>query len=299
MSIDNHFVVRGNRDPLYSSVLVDLDAGPVTITLPDAGSRFMSMQIIDEDHYVPAVRVRRGTLHLHAPARKTSRRSTCCRMRSRPAAESGLVRRAQLGRGESDQSGPGADSTRGHDPGYQGHVRRRGPGGSGAPRGGRSHGLGRQSRKDAMYVTVVPAKNDGKTIHRVTVKDVTVDAFWSISVYNAKGSSSRTRSTHTFNNVTGTKAADGSITVQFGGCDAKTPNCLPISPGWNYWVRLYRPRPEILNGKWTFPAAEPCGERRPTSRPHRRWPLSSSLRRSHRPLAKPLPRAQANLPGIS
>jgi len=82
-----------------------------------------------------------------------------------------------------------------------------------------------------MYVTVVPAKNDGKTIHRVTVKDVTVDAFWSISVYNAKGSSSRTRSTHTFNNVTGTKAADGSITVQFGGCDAKTPNCLPISPG--------------------------------------------------------------------
>ena len=153
--------------------------------------------------------------------------------------------------------------------------------------------------KDAMYVTVVPAKNDGKTIHRVTVKDVTVDAFCSISVYNAKGSSSRTRSTHTFNNVTGTKAADGSITVQFGGCDAKTPNCLPISPGWNYWVRLYRPRPEILNGKWTFPAAEPCGERRPTSRPHRRWPLSSSLRRSHRPLAKPLPRAQANLPGIS
>jgi hypothetical protein len=43
MSIDNHFVVRGSRDTLYSSVLVDLDAGPVTITLPDAGSRFMSL----------------------------------------------------------------------------------------------------------------------------------------------------------------------------------------------------------------------------------------------------------------
>jgi hypothetical protein len=55
MPIDNQFVVRGNRDTLYSSVLVDLDAGPVTITLPDAGSRFTSMQIIDQDHYVPAV----------------------------------------------------------------------------------------------------------------------------------------------------------------------------------------------------------------------------------------------------
>jgi hypothetical protein len=28
---------------------------------------------------------------------------------------------------------------------------------------------------------------------------------------------------------------------------------LPITPGWNYTVRLYRPRAEILNGKWKFP----------------------------------------------
>jgi hypothetical protein len=47
-----------------------------------------------------------------------------------------------------------------------------------------------------------------------------------------------------------------SITVQFGGCDGKIPNCLPIMPGWNYTVRLYRPRPEILNGTWKFPEAE-------------------------------------------
>jgi hypothetical protein len=30
-------------------VHLDLDAGPVTITLPDAGKRFMSMQVINED----------------------------------------------------------------------------------------------------------------------------------------------------------------------------------------------------------------------------------------------------------
>jgi len=28
-------------------------------------------------------------------------------------------------------------------------------------------------------------------------------------------------------------------------------------PGWNYIVRLYRPRPEILNGRWNFPDAQP------------------------------------------
>ena len=35
------------------------------------------------------------------------------------------------------------------------------------------------------------------------------------------------------------------------------PNLLPIVEGWNYAVRLYRPRPEILDGSWTFPATEP------------------------------------------
>jgi hypothetical protein len=34
---------------LYSFAIVDLDAGPVTITLPDAGRRFMAMQVANED----------------------------------------------------------------------------------------------------------------------------------------------------------------------------------------------------------------------------------------------------------
>lgn len=55
---------------------------------------------------------------------------------------------------------------------------------------------------------------------------------------------------------------DGSVTVQFGGCDGKTPNCLPIIAGWKYLVRLYRPRKEILNGTWRFPEAEPVQDLR-------------------------------------
>jgi len=29
---------------------------------------------------------------------------------------------------------------------------------------------------------------------------------------------------------------------------------LPIAERWNYIVRLYRPRPEVLSGGWIFPA---------------------------------------------
>jgi hypothetical protein len=29
--------------------------------------------------------------------------------------------------------------------------------------------------------------------------------------------------------------------------------------GWNYTVRLFRPRPEILDGTWEFPEAQAAG----------------------------------------
>ena len=51
--LDNQLVVRSNRDRLYSAGVFDLDAGPITISLPDPGGRFMSMQVITEDQYRP------------------------------------------------------------------------------------------------------------------------------------------------------------------------------------------------------------------------------------------------------
>jgi hypothetical protein len=53
-----------NRDTLYSSAVFDLDAGPVTITMPNGGKRFMSLQLVDEDHYVPGVYYKPGKITL-------------------------------------------------------------------------------------------------------------------------------------------------------------------------------------------------------------------------------------------
>jgi hypothetical protein len=86
-----------------------------------------------------------------------------------------------------------------------------------------------------------------------------VNAFWSISVYNDKGYfEPNPQNAYTLNNLTAKADADGSISIQFGGCDSKVENYLPTPPGWNYLVRLYRPRPEILDGSWTFPEAQPA-----------------------------------------
>ena len=118
---------------------------------------------------------------------------------------------------------------------------------------------GGNPEEDAIYLTVTPPGNDNTNPQKLTVKDVPVDGFWSISVYNAEGYFEKNPlSTYSVNNITGRKMADGSITVQFGGCDGKVPNCLPITKGWNYIVRLYRPRTEILSGEWKFPEAQPA-----------------------------------------
>ena len=54
-------IVRPNRDTLYSFAIVDLDAGSVTITLPDARNRFMGMQVVNQDQYTPATYYGAGT----------------------------------------------------------------------------------------------------------------------------------------------------------------------------------------------------------------------------------------------
>ena len=125
---------------------------------------------------------------------------------------------------------------------------------------GAAAGWGGNPDKDAIYLNVVPKENDGKIVYRLTVKDVPVKGFWSVSVYNAQGYfQANPLNAYSLNSVMAKKSADGSATIQFGGCDdGKVPNCLPVTSGWNYMVRLYRPEKAILDGTWKFPEAQPA-----------------------------------------
>lgn len=278
MPITRQTVVRPNRDTLYSSAVFDLDAGPVTITLPDAGARFMSLQIIDEDHYVPAVVYGAGTHTFTREQVGTRYMLAGVRALIDPnnAGDAAKVHALQDAIRVSQPGGPGTFQVPRWDAASQKQVREALTAlGATIPDTRRSFGArgqvdpvrylvgagtawGGNPEKDALYLNVVPRKNDGATVHRVTVGAVPVDGFWSISVYNAQGYFDVQQSAFTLNNLTAKKGKDGSVTVQFGGCGAGVPNCLSILPGWNYMVRLYRPRAEILDGSWKFPEAQPA-----------------------------------------
>jgi hypothetical protein len=277
MPINKQTVVRANRDTLYSSGVFDLDAGPVTVTLPDAGKRFMSMQVIDEDQYAPAV--------VYAPGKYTCTREQvgtryamlACRTLVDPNDATDVEQAHKLQDAiKVEQKSSGKFEVPRWDPVSQKKVRdallvlattvpdtRRmfGPRGQVDPVRhliGTAMGWGGNPEKDAFYLNITPQENDGKTVFKLTVKDVPVDGFWSISVYNAKGYFEPNKeNAYTLNNLTAKKEADGSVVIHFGGCDGKAPNCLPITPGWNYLVRLYRPKKEILDGTWKFPEARP------------------------------------------
>ena len=271
-------IPRPNRDTLYSFAVVDLDAGPVTITLPDAGKRFMGMQVVNEDQYTPATYDGAGThtltrqmigtryaiavvrflvdfsnkedvgeVHVLQDAVKFSQeRPGTFEIPNWDQASLKKIQAAllQLGTTVSDTRrmfGAGANEV---DPVR--HLI------------GSAMLWGGYPEKDALYLPITPARNDGSTIYKLRVGDVPVDGFWSITVYNAEGHFDPNQyDVYSVNMTSAKKAADGSVAIQFGGCDGEIPNCLPIMKSWNYTVRLFRPRPQILDGTWRFPEAQP------------------------------------------
>lgn len=274
--IDKQTVVRMNRDTLYSAAVFDLDAGPVTITLPDAGKRFMSMQVISQDHFTSAV-VYGGKHTLTREKVGTRYAITAVRILTDANDPKDIAEVVNLQDAiKVEQRDRGTFEVPAWDRVSQKKVRdslnvladtlpdkNRMFGAKGEVDPVR-HLLGTASAwggnpdKDAVYLSVVPKQNDGKTVHRVTIKDVPVDGFWSVCVYNKDGFFEKNATNaYALNNLTAKKNDDGSVTVQFGGCDGKTPNCLPTPPGWNYMVRLYRPRKEVLDGTWKFPEPQP------------------------------------------
>ena len=274
--INQQTVIRLNRDTLYSFAIVDL-AEPVRLTLPDAGGRYLSAMVVNEDHYINAVLHEPGEHQLTSDRFGSRYVFVAVRILvdpndpddvaevSRLQDELVLTAASQEPFVMPDYDRDSMDATRGallelargldtfdHTFGSRDDV---------APVRhliGSAAGWGGLPTSEAVYVGVDPGVPAGD--YALVFDDVPVDAFWSVSVYNAQGFfEPNAANLYTVNSVTGVRDSDGSVTVRFvdSAEGSHPPNSIVTPPGWNYLIRLYRPRREILEGRWTAPTLTP------------------------------------------
>lgn len=268
--VHSKITVRPNRDTIYSWGVFDLTS-PLTIGLPDPKGRYQSLMIVSQDHSIWAeygpkdvilTEKNVGTRYVLLLVRTFLDPNDREDVKAAHAMQDAVtVKQADMGefrvpdwKQEEVEAMRNAisvvaaavpDSSKSFgrkedlDPLYW--------------LLGAAIGWGGLPAKDSTYTGGFPEKNDGKTPYTLTVKNVPVDAFWSVTVYDEKGMFAvNDYDAYSYNSVTAKRHKDGSVTIHFGG-DPKQDNFLPIVPGWNYVVRMYQPRKEILNGTWKFP----------------------------------------------
>ncbi|WP_353807776.1 DUF1214 domain-containing protein [Agromyces sp. SYSU T00194] len=274
--IDQQTVIRMNRDTLYSFAIVDVSAG-ATLTLPDAGGRYVSAMVVNEGHYIPVVFHGAGSHHIDAEVAGSPHCFVALRILVDPNDPDDVAAVAALQDGvaleaASDAPFPDPDFDTASLDATRNALLQLAAGIGGFERTfgrpdevdpvrhliGTAAGWGGLPSTEASYVGVTPDEGTGTFALRMA--DVPVDAFWSISVYDAKGFFEPNASgRYTVNSVTGVPDDDGAITVHFVPDDAvrDLPNAIPTPEGWNFIVRLYQPRPEYFAGAWTVPDLTP------------------------------------------
>ena len=276
--IDEQTVIRLNRDTLYSFAIVDL-ARPARLSLPDADGRYLSAMVVNEDHFVNSV--------LHEPGEHTltsdqyeSRHvlvgvrilvdpndpgdvAAVVAVQDRLAIEAGSSEAFVKPDYEVDSLNATRDALLSLARGLNNFDRTFGTRDGVDPVRhliGTAAGWGGLPTSEATYVGVDPKVPPGD--YELVFKDVPVDAFWSVSVYNGRGFfEPNAKDLYSVNSVTGDRNDDGSTTVRFvASADREVPpNAIVTPEGWNYLIRLYRPRAAIVDGSWSPPPLTPCG----------------------------------------
>jgi hypothetical protein len=273
--LDKQSVIRMNRDTLYSFAVVDISKG-AKLTMPDAGGRYNSAMIVNENEYINKVYYDPGTYELTKDEFDTDYLLVAFRTLVDSSDPADIKKANEL---QDKFSIEAASSNVYSHPNYDEKsydelrdlllgVSKFLPDSTGAFGSkettqqvphllGAAFGWGGLPSQDAFYLNVNPDLPVGK--YEIDVpKDVPVKAFWSVSVYNKDGFFQKNSlGVYNINSQSGKPNPDGSMTVNLGGCDdASRINCIPLTEGWNYAVRLYRPDESVIDGKWTFPAAQ-------------------------------------------
>lgn len=271
--LDNQTVVRMNKDTLYSGAIIDTEGG-ATITLPQADDgRYMSVLVVDNDHYAPMVIYEAGT---HALPTDTKYLMVAVRTQlfdPTDPAEVALVNKLQdqvvINATSADplppmkwDAGSLKELTAQYEveskqyPSWKGMMGPRGSVDEKTRHVAVAAAYGLLPERDATYLNY-SGDHDVATCHKATYQVPENNAFWSITVYGKDG---YMKSANSIINATNAKLdGDGTFTVFYGSAAScgDVANRLDVSEGWNFLMRVYRPAQSVLDGSYVMPTAKP------------------------------------------
>ena len=274
--IDQQSVIRMNRDTLYSVAVADISRG-ATVTVPATDGRYLTVMIMNADGYVNRVVDEPGIEPLTVDEFDTDVVIAIARILVDPTDPDDVAEVNRL----QDQLTIEAVSAR---PWVSGqydeasyaktkrHLLALGEGIQDSARTfgakgavdqvrfliGTASGFGGLPAEEAYYAIRAAPQPAGRFDLRVA--DVPVDGFWSVSVYNRDGYfDENPYDSYSVNSVTAVPGPEGDVSIRFGPEPDGSPNFLFVKDGWNYVARMYRPRPSVLDGTWTFPEPAATG----------------------------------------
>ncbi|HQR68391.1 MAG TPA: DUF1254 domain-containing protein [Thermoanaerobaculia bacterium] len=274
--LDQQPVIRMNLDTLYSGAVVDTAKG-ATVTLPEVPpGRFISAQVIDNDHYCPATFYEAGPHRIESDTRYAAIVVRIQVFDPRDPAEIALVNalqdRVALQAGSAEPfPAPRWESrslqalTERYNEearalsGFKGLMGRRGKVDDARRHLVAAAGWGLNPDEDATYF-MYAGKHDPAKGHTATYRVPENRAFWSITVYGEDGYMKSENAI--LNSSTVKLDPDGkTFRVHFGSKElcGDVPNRLDAPPGWNFVMRVYRPGRSVLDGSYVLPPAWPVG----------------------------------------
>jgi hypothetical protein len=264
---NNHMVVRLNFDTQYSYAVLDL-MHEATLTLPNTNGRYQSAWFITEEHYNPMAFNQPGTYKISQ--QNTGSRYVIIVIRTQvnmaDPNDLAVVSKLQdeIVLSQKDRGSYTASNNWNQDEilemrkKYQRILIEKGItsdvmfGKKGEislenHNCGTATGFGGLTKDQAVYIMGAPDNSNPATL---TLKDVPIKAFWSVTVYDKEGFPRG--NTFNINSAFAKQNNNGEYVIHFGG-DKSAANYLEIYDGWNYTLRMYQPTDAYFNGSWQVP----------------------------------------------
>ena len=256
--LNNQTVVRMNRDTYYSAAVIDTTQG-ATLTIPETNGRYLSVMVVQNDHYIDQVFLEPGT---HEITSDTDFAMVAMRIRANQSDPEDNEAIAALRAGVKLEVGGNASHVR---PNYDMEqlvalrdeltvegtklgslMGMQGAHGTIEPMMhlyGTAIGWGLLPDAQAQYLGSPKFNNDGCYMASYAAPPFNDPGFFSITMYDADGWIFTEDGI--LNEFNMNLNEDGSFDAYFGEC-GDVDNNLPTVEGWNYILRIYEPKLEEL-----------------------------------------------------